>query len=169
MYQTSWKQYLTPNGTKHRIRVKFGWKKIEDNKQSYWSVVAETQYIYHGKWHDKSYGTLNNLISKSFQELEKSLKWCGCFEDTGPIHYEKNAKYWWNMIKNNVERRIGNPDPLESFKRVVIFGAIPDEQLPTDSQLTTWLYTRLPKLVKIMHKDCNESIELMKEKVILIK
>ena len=92
------------------------------------------------------FGEAEELIIRLFPEVEPLLKWHMFGRRTGPMHYKANAHYWWDIYQGRIENTRYGADPLEAFKSTVIFGALPDDELPDDgvtkAELDEWLTRR---------------------------
>ena len=159
MKTTAWKEY-SEQGHQYRIRARYGWCVI-GKQEPYWSVTAEIEAEHGGNWREDSGGCLHAEVTKHFSFLAPTIKWHLSGKNSGPMHYEANARYWLEMV-NGVSRWSAPPnvDPLEAFKHTVVFGALPsDGSVPTLAALTTWCTERLPRLIAAMHNDIDPIVK----------
>lgn len=72
--------------------------------------------------------------------LPRLIRWHLFDVRSGPMHYKANAQYWFQMAMEKAGKlrpysspsgyKDHHPDPLEAFKSTVVFGAVPDDEMP---------------------------------------
>lgn len=162
MKTTPWKQWKEGN-RRYRMRVTYGMDYAfarRNNQAPYFSITGEIQSggARGGKWRDESFGTLHDDIAWRFPGFRSLLPF-HLMSTEGPMHYLANAKYWWEKYigRSKWSRGLGEPDPLEAFKRTILFGALPDDKNVKPrrvkwSKVEPWLKARLPLLIDVFHK-----------------
>lgn len=77
-------------------------------------------------------GCLHDEIRKHFPELAGLIRWHLCDDDGVPMHHEANAAFWAQTAAgcSEWERRPYDPDPVETFKSTVVFGAVDGDTMP---------------------------------------
>ena len=161
MRQTPWIEYRE-HGHTYRIRAEYGWHQI-GTQEPYWSATGTIERLTGRGWRDDAGGMIHEEIAAHFPALAPTLKWHGSFVRSGPMHYVANARYWLEQHYgvSRWSRRSYDPDPLEAFKRVVVFGAVASDQaIPTLDALDAWCAERLPALIAAMTAETNAVLAL---------
>jgi hypothetical protein len=157
---TPWKEYREGSQT-YRIQAKYGLDyefARRNNQAPYFSITATIEWKDSARphhWREHSGGQLHEEVARHFPTLAPYLRW-HLVSTAEPMHYIANAKYWWERAMGIVTPGTspaspGEPDPRDAFKRTVILGGIPGEQIPyTDdwNDIEKWLRKRLPKLME---------------------
>lgn len=156
---TPWKEYRE-RGVAYRIRAKYGFTHFQ-GQDPYWSITGEIEWkARNGRWVEHSVGCLHEEIVKHFPELAPVIRWHLCATPSGPMHYESNALYWWEhyigarvMDKLSIRDHASGHDAAEAyFKSTTIFGALPDDAMPSMAtsrdEVRAWLQGRLPRLLE---------------------
>lgn len=154
MITTPWKEYRE-HGHRYRIRVEYGWHVI-GTQDPYWSITGTIERMSGTGWRDDAAGCLHDDIAEHFPHLAPTIRWHLSFQSSGPLHYVANARYWLEQHYgvSRWERRSYDPNPLEAFKRTVVFGAVEsDLEVPTLENLDAWCADRLPALLDAMRHD----------------
>lgn len=86
---TYWKSDFRQIGDGERMQVYVHYSRYGGNKHASFAVTAE---IRRGRNPD-AYGCLHDEIREHFPELAPLLRF-HLFDDTGPLHYIANTKYW---------------------------------------------------------------------------
>lgn len=162
---TAWKEYQ--DGTSRlRIRATYGIDygfARKHNQAPHFAITGETE-VYRNGWREDSGGCLHELIEKHFPHLAPLVKWHLMALGEGPMHYLANGIYWWEhaeairTFQDSYEwEKYGSPRAagLAHFKSTIVFGAIPDEELPSEGKspqaVREWLQGRLPKLLELFN------------------
>lgn len=149
MITTDWKEFRDPSDPKsvYRVRATYGLHKIGD-QEPYVSVTGQTERrpARGGRWQEDTAGMLHDTIARHFPKLRNLLPWHLTFVNSGPMHYEANAVYWWEQ------------GDLDHFKSTIVFGGAPRHDasgLPigsiTKTKVREWLAQRKPELMKNLH------------------
>jgi hypothetical protein len=168
MFKQKSKTY-TDHGRTYRIIATYGLDyefATRNNQAPYFSLTCKIEEkLKNGRWRNEGGGADHKSIAKHFPELEPLIKW-HLTGPEGPMHYIENAKYWWEQWKgiSRWERRPSDPDPLEAFKRTVVWGAaipIDGESLLTQyaqtwEMMEDYLNDRLPVLLATFEADMRE-------------
>lgn len=157
MKTTPWKEY-TEDGTRYRIQAQYGWQQIGE-QEPYWSVTGTIERRTGLGWREDSGGMLHAEVAKHFPFLAPTLKWHLSSQQSGPMHYVANARYWLEQVNGifHWERHSYDPDPLEAFMNQVVFGEVEtDSRLPSLDDLDAWCAARLPALLAKMTADTEE-------------
>lgn len=136
MIETPWRIYEEHSIT-YRMRVKYGVDHDfarRHGQAPYFTITAEIHrkelktYQTVGRFVFEAGGQLHDDIARRFPELAELLKW-HLVSTEGPLHYIANAKYWWEQYIGKTAQVVGGPNPLEAFKRTVVFEALPIRDL----------------------------------------
>lgn len=96
-------------------------------------------------------------LVKHFPEHANLVRWHLCALRSGPLHYEANALYWARLARGEAEVSKIGPDPVEAFKKTVVWGAVPEADVGNPwadaVHLHAWLRERLPALMGAFKAD----------------
>lgn len=165
MFKQKSKTYSN-HGRAYRITVTYGidYEFARQNNQApYYSITCQIDEKTNHGWREHGGGADHKSIAKHFPELEPTMKW----HMTGTerlLHYPANPKYWWEMWKgvSRWERRPYDPDPLEAFKRVAVWGVVSTDEHFELHAINDWetvemyLLDRLPALLASFEADMRE-------------
>ena len=135
-----------------------------NNQAPYFSITCQIdEKTKNGRWRDEGGGADHKAIAAHFPELEPLIKWHLTATD-GPTHYMANARYFWEQWRgiSKWERRPYDPDPLEVFKRLTIWGIVPTDEHFELHAINDWetmemyLVDRLPALLASFEADMRE-------------
>ena len=146
MHRTPWREYRE-NGHTYRIRAEYGWQAL-GAQEPYWSITGTIEQKAGTRWRDDA-GGCHAEIAQHFPALAPTIKWQLVFQESGPLHYVENARYWLEQAHGIFRwpRNSYDPDPVMAFKRTVVFGAVDtDTELPQLEDLEAWAAARLPAL-----------------------
>lgn len=160
---TPWKFY-SEHGTQYRIRAEYGFTHFQ-GQTPYWSVTGTIDRKERGAWRDDAGGQIVEDITKHFPELVPTLRWHLCHVPEGPMHYLANGKWWWEhyigarIVDRSAMRNHANSSEagLAYFKSTVVFGALPDDELPkmdaSIGAVQEWMKGRIPRLMEAFRRD----------------
>jgi hypothetical protein len=163
---TPWKEYRE-DGRRQRIQAQYGWNQgwnQTGEEEPYWSVTGTIERFTGYGWREDSGGMLHGEIAQHFPFLKPGLKWHLSSQQSGPIHYVANARYWLEQVNGifKFERHSYDPDPLAAFKSTVVFGAVEsDAEIPTLDTLDAWCAARLPALLAKMKEETDAVLGVM--------
>lgn len=191
---TEWRNLPGTNG-REKIRARYGFHYIKGNSRPYFSITAdivtreriayENTHRIDGKiYWDCGGGCCHDDIARAFPKLAPLIAW-HLSDDTGsPSHYVENALYWlrkhlgvFRLFSHSKPegRRPGEPEPLDAFKRTIVFGSVDgDDSIDGDESefhkhiiaretngdtadniidaVREWLNVRLPRLDRKMRE-----------------
>lgn len=117
-------------------------------------------------------GALHEDILRKFPELAPLEPWHLVYTNDGPMHYEPNALYWWEVATGRRELGQYDPDPrraAEFFANTIVFGAVPsyDDYFDMENlgqyskpEVQDFLYSRLPGLLLAFEQQMDELPEI---------
>ena len=120
---------VSANGLE-RSRVKYGMSWLKGNKLPYFSITLEREErrnLQSNYWEYSGGGAALEEIAEKFPALAGLVKWHLCDQDGTPMHYIANATFWYEIATHARERGPYDKDPIGSFKAVVVYGAIPED------------------------------------------
>ena len=165
MFKTKSKEY-SDHGRKFRIIATYGIDyefARQHNQAPYFSITCQIDSKTTRGWRESGGGADHKAIVKHFPELAPLVKWHLAGSE-GPMHYPANPKYWWEQWKgiSRWERRPYDPDPLEAFKNVAVWGVVPTDEHFNLHEIADWatvesyLMDRLPALLASFEADMRE-------------
>lgn len=107
--------------------------------ERYLSVTGEIRFP--RRREPSSCGMLHDDIRKAWPDLEALIQWHLTDADGTPMHYIANGLYWWEIAVGLKSNTPHGPDPVEAFKRTVIWG-----RLPTDADSAPWTWATTAKI-----------------------
>lgn len=155
MRETSWQEYHE-GASRYRIRARYGMDYAFARKFSqapHFSLTGEVERKAGRRWVEDSGGAIHEQLVEHFPDLSVVVPW-HLVSAEGPMHYYENAKYWWDMQQGRVKREPYEPDPVEAFKRTIVFGSVEgdgDRLPPLDTpwvDVRRWLELRKPDLIE---------------------
>lgn len=152
----------------YKLVVDYGLHKFKD-QEPYFSITASLYKKLGGYWIWISGGCSHDLIRKYVPRLEHLIKWHLCFVESGPMHYESNAVFWWERSLMETAEPCYKGDncaiswqALEHFMTTVVYGISSYDKLFIGkwdrksfpiTKLREWLKFRLPELLFEFNKD----------------
>jgi hypothetical protein len=134
MKETPWHRY-TERGERFRIRVEYGidYEFARTHRQTAdFSITGETMVqARNNRWIEDSVGMIHDEIRAHMPQLAPYLKWHLVGPD-GPMYYYQNAGYWFQIAQGAKATYSENNNPIEAFKRVIVFGAFPGDEAPPE-------------------------------------
>lgn len=168
MFKQKSKTY-TDHGRTYRIIATYGLDygfARQNNQAPHFSITCQIdEKTKNGRWREEGGGADHKSIVKHFPELEPLIKWHLTGTD-GPMHYIENARYFWEQYTgvSKWERRPYDPDPLEAFKRLTVWGVVPSDesvslfvQSAMHYEVESYLVDRLPALLASFEADMREN------------
>jgi hypothetical protein len=107
-------------------------------------------------------GDADLLQKKLPGRLRRLQRWHLTDADGTPMHYVANGVFWAELATGRRPRQPYDRDPLEIFKRTIVWDAVPsmDQGQPWTlpiPELTRWLERRLPLLREVFDADLEEA------------
>ncbi len=153
------KTFISPvDGSK----FEYGFRYLRGNEKPYFFVSYE-EYDRFGRM--ESAGTPSEaMLREAAPQLAGLVRWHLCDIDARPMHYEANARYWSEKVRGVSQwpATAGEPDPIEAFKRTVVFGAVASDGTQADAVIAAsleevgldrWLAARLGDLKNAFQAD----------------
>lgn len=82
---------------KCRLVVSYGMTYLSGNNQPYFSITADEEYMTRYGWRCSACGCMHDEIIKAFPSLKRLIPFHLSNQDGLPMHYESNARYWWQQ------------------------------------------------------------------------
>ena len=116
MQTTEW-FYHSEDSLELRTRFSYGYKYIKGNEDAYISLTHETQRKTRYGFGEDFFGAPSkHLVRTLAPNLLPLCDWQLSSVVTGPMHYVKNALYWWDMIHGRDQlTRWYNPKGLNTL------------------------------------------------------
>lgn len=147
-----------------RCHMEIGFLKLGEQEPHFYALAGVEGQLRNGRW-EGDLGRFaccanHDALRAHFPEYVHLARWHSCGIESGPMHYEANAVYWSEMAQGKrAASEFSRVDPIEAFKRTVVFGALPplwdtgEPWLLPAAELSAWLRDRLPALMAQFRKD----------------
>lgn len=112
------------------IVAEYGFDSLNGPGRESFGVTASLRNVRDTRSEGHSFGCLHDHVAKAYPELKPLLPWHGMMAD-GPMHYDANAAYHYELMLGIGEYQKPEDDPakcLRHLKSTVVFGALPDDE-----------------------------------------